>query len=74
MTVRWPREQIRALSSHPVNAVVRTTAHRQIRAFRCYWPRSGGQVAWLCVLHVPRCDLGLGRTSGLPPVASFRYR
>ncbi len=52
----------------------RTSSHRQIRTFRCYWPRSGGQVAWLCVLHVPRCDLGLGRTSGLPPVASFEVQ
>lgn len=41
---------------------------------RCYWPPSGGQVAWLCVLHVLRCDLGPGRTSGLPPVASFGVR
>ena len=43
------------------------SAIRQIRPDRCYRPRSGGQAAWLSVrLHVPRCDLALGRTPGLP--------
>jgi len=30
---------------------------------RCYWLHSGDWVAWLCVLHVVRCDLRPGQES-----------